>query len=136
MNKLFTLILLILLFFPCITLSAEPFARIKIDIKPTISLYPVAIKIPRLTQKMKVDNNRQILRVKPKSFTKRIQTEAKSEHQLANECGDSSGREGCANSVSTGTLYSYIDEYSMYAVIGTGIKLPEEQIESFDGIDD
>ena len=66
------------------------------------------------------------------------QPDNKAGHELSNGCGFLPGGEGCVFSdlFSMGTTSSYIEEYSMFAVIGTGIKLPEEQIESFNGIDD
>jgi hypothetical protein len=62
----------------------------------------------------------------------------KSEYKVGNACDLSSSEGICAssNSISVGTTNSYIDEYSVFAVIGTGIRLPEEQIESYNGIDD
>jgi hypothetical protein len=59
-------------------------------------------------------------------------------YEISDDCIGSSSAEGCAasNSMAIGTTDSYIGEYSMYAVIGTGIKLPEAQIESYDGLDD
>ena len=41
-----------------------------------------------------------------------------------------------SESASAGNIDSYIEDYSMFAVIGTGIRLPEDQIESYQGIDD
>ena len=48
------------------------------------------------------------------------------------------GDDDCSESetVTSGTIDSYIEDYSMFAVIGTGIRLPEDQIESYQGIDD
>jgi hypothetical protein len=62
----------------------------------------------------------------------------KVEYDISSDCSSSSTDKPCSASyyISGGTPSSYIDEYSMFAVIGSGIKLPEEQIESFNGIDD
>ncbi len=62
----------------------------------------------------------------------------KAEYEIGDGCNGSSSDEACASSriLSIGTTSSYIGEYSMYAVVGSGIKLPENQIESYDGIDD
>jgi hypothetical protein len=62
----------------------------------------------------------------------------KSKFEISNKCNSSAADVSCGTSEfsPTGNINSYIDEYNMYAVIGTGIKLPEEQIESYNGIDD
>jgi len=59
-------------------------------------------------------------------------------YNFGENCNAASSSEACSfsNLLSTGTTDSYIDEYNMFAVVGTGIRLPEEQIESFNGIDD
>lgn len=45
-----------------------------------------------------------------------------------------SGETGCdqPDPLSTGAISSYISEYSMFAAVGSRIKLAEEQIESDD----
>ena len=62
----------------------------------------------------------------------------KTEYKMKDDCNTLLSADDCVsfNLLSIGLADSYIGEYSVFAVIGTGIRLSEEQIESFNGIDD
>jgi hypothetical protein len=127
-----------LLLYPCIALSVD--SRVLSGIEHKL----INIKNANETGKRqfiartKIADIRRVMDYKIVKNRSYNQFDNKSKYEINNDCNSSSASNGCASSnlVSMGTTSSYIDEYSVFAVIGTGIKLPEEQIESFNGIDD
>ncbi|GEM_PF-3211555 len=133
-----TLTLFSLLLYPCIALSVD--SRV---------LSGIEHKLINIRNINEASERQDIARTKIadvqramdyKRFKHRLnnQFDNKPIYESDEDCNSSSANTGCTSSnfSSTGTASSYIGEYSVFAVIGTGIKLPEEQIESFNGIDD
>ncbi len=91
-----------------------------------------------LRNRTKIADVWKLIDYKKQKYRNYIQFENKSEYDIGDACNSSSSDEGCASFklLSIGTTSIYISEYSVFAVVGTGIRLPEEQIESFNGIDD
>lgn len=132
-----TLHLFSLLFYPCIVLSADSdfmhgmdndFGSARFNNKTNQRLIDQDI----ITDIRKIIDYKKIKNITQNRFNN------KSEYKTSDNCRILSSGEGCASSDSflMGTISSYIGEYSVFAVIGAGIRLPEEQIESFNGLDD
>jgi len=132
------LYLLSLFFYPCSTISADSSVSLGKYKKSVNSIYLNASRERGLTQRKKIDDLLQGIKNKISYNSSKNQTSNRAGHEYGNDCSVSEGGGECVFTelLSMGTTSSYIDEYSMFAVIGSGIKLSEEQIESFNGIDD
>jgi hypothetical protein len=130
-------ILFSLLFYPCFVFSVDSIVISRVENTSLSHIKKFYSSNKHESIKSKMTNSWQekgLSIVKTRAF---LRFDNKVEYVVANDCKSSTDKEcSSADSISVGTPSSYIDEYSMFAVIGSGIKLPEEQIESFNGFDD